>query len=71
MFRKILKKLLPAPCSLLPLTLLLGLSFSAADSQTVYAKPYKASSDTETQMFDYIENRRRERRANQLTEEQK
>lgn len=31
---------------------------------------YRSRSDTGTEFFDYIENRRRERRANQLTEEQ-
>lgn len=32
---------------------------------------YRSSSDTGAEYFDYIENRRRERRANELTEEQK
>lgn len=32
---------------------------------------YKSDSDTGTTIFDYIENRRRERRANALTDEQK
>ena len=31
---------------------------------------YESSSDTGTQMFDYIENRRREEREQRLTEEQ-
>ena len=65
MLKKFFKKLFP-------LSLILGLGYtSAVDIQSACAKPYSASSDTETQMFDYIENRRRERRANQLTEEQK
>lgn len=32
---------------------------------------YEAKSDTGTGIFDYIENRRRAERANQLTKEQK
>ena len=32
---------------------------------------YRSSSDTGTEIFDYIENRRRDRRANALTDEQK
>ena len=38
---------------------------------TAHAKPYKSNTDTGTDIFDYIENRRRERRANELTDEQK
>ena len=32
---------------------------------------YESSSDTNTEIFDYIENRRREAREQQLTDEQK
>lgn len=38
---------------------------------TAEAEAYRSSSDTGTQIFDYIENRRREQRANALTDEQK
>ena len=38
---------------------------------TVEAEVYRSSSDTGTEIFDYIENRRREERANALTDEQK
>ncbi len=55
----------------LPVIFIFGLSFSAIDLPKVNAEAYKSSSDTSTDIFDYIENRRRERRANQLTEEQK
>lgn len=54
----------------LPAILVFGLSFVAIDMPKAQAI-YKSSSDTSTDIFDYIENRRRERRANQLTEEQK
>ena len=37
---------------------------------TTFAK-YRSNSDTGTEILDYIENRRREERANRLTEEQK
>ena len=50
--------------------LVTGLTFTACDFQTVQAKPYKSNSDTEIEIFDRIENRRREERANKLTEEQ-
>lgn len=59
---------MPVNCAL-PLLLIFGLSFSAVDIPKVQAA-YKSNSDTETEIFDYIENRRRERRANQLTPEQ-
>ena len=55
----------------LPAILIFGLSYAVIDLPDAQAKPYKSSSDTSTDIFDYIENRRRERRANQLTEEQK
>lgn len=38
---------------------------------SVEAKPYKSSSDTGASVLDYIENRRLEKRANALTDEQK
>ena len=55
----------------LPAILIFGLSYAVIDLPDAQAKEYKSSSDTSTDIFDYIENRRRERRANQLTEEQK
>ena len=75
MFRKFMRnfsrkfsgrKFIPA----LPAILIFGLSFTAIDIPTAHAI-YKSSSDTDTDIFDYIENRRRERREKQLTEEQK
>ena len=41
-------------------------SFEIPKAQAIY----RSESDTNAEFFDYIENRRRERRANQLTEEQ-
>lgn len=46
------------------------INFSCADTAKVEAV-YRSSSDTGTTIFDYIENRRREERANALTAEQK
>ena len=45
----------------------INLTFELPKAQAVY----ESKSDTGTELFDYIENRRRERRANELTEEQK
>ncbi|MBR5912969.1 MAG: LPS-assembly protein LptD [Selenomonadaceae bacterium] len=59
------RKIIPT----LPAVLVLGLSFTAVEIPKAYAI-YQSSSDTNTEIFDYIENRRRERRENQLTEEQ-
>ena len=53
----------------LPFVLIFGLSFVAISPPKAQAE-YKSSSDTSTDIFDYIENRRREERANRLTEEQ-
>lgn len=47
----------------------LGLSPAAIDPPKASAV-YEAKSDTGTEIFDYIENRRRERRANALTDDQ-
>ena len=47
-----------------------GLSFTAVEIPKAQAL-YESKSDTGTEIFDYIENQRRERRANELTEEQK
>ena len=47
-----------------------GINFSAAEIPKAQAV-YKSSSDTGTETFDYIENRRREQRAKELTDEQK
>lgn len=73
MFKKILKnfstRLKFTNCAL-QAALILGLTFTA-ENVTVQAAPYKSNSDTDIEIFDYIENQRRERRANQLTEEQK
>ena len=44
------------------------INFSCAD---IVEATYRSSSDTGTDIFDYIENRRREERANALTDEQK
>lgn len=44
------------------------INFSSAE---LVEATYRSSSDTGTEIFDYIENRRREERANALTEEQK
>lgn len=41
------------------------------NSPVVEADVYRSTSDTGTEIFDYIENRRREKRANALTDEQK
>ena len=73
MFKKILKnfstRLRLTNCTL-QAALILGLTFTAGNISTVQASPYKSNSDTDIEIFDYIENQRRERRANQLTEEQ-
>ncbi|MBQ7475978.1 MAG: LPS-assembly protein LptD [Selenomonadaceae bacterium] len=53
----------------LPFVLIFGLSFATISPPKAQAE-YKSSSDTSTDIFDYIENRRREERANRLTEEQ-
>ena len=55
--------------SALPFLLIFGLSFSTVDIPKAQAA-YKSTSDTDADIFDYIENRRRERRANQLTPDQ-
>ena len=47
-----------------------GINFVAVEIPTAQAV-YKSRSDTGTEAFDYIENQRRERRAKELTEEQK
>ncbi len=50
----------------------MGMSVSPAVSEIPRAQAvYRSSSDTGTQIFDYIENRRREERANALTDDQK
>ena len=53
----------------LPFILIFGLSFVTISPPKAHAE-YKSSSDTSTDIFDYIENRRREERAKRLTEEQ-
>ncbi|MBQ7704195.1 MAG: LPS-assembly protein LptD [Selenomonadaceae bacterium] len=47
-----------------------GMNFTAVEIPEVEAV-YKSRSDTGTEVFDYIENQRRERRAKELTKEQK
>lgn len=47
-----------------------GLSFTAVEIPKAQAV-YESKSDTGTEIFDYIENQRRERRAKELTDEQK
>lgn len=59
------RKIIPA----LPAVLIFGVSFTAINIPTAHAV-YVSDSDTGTEIFDYIENRRREQRAKQLTEEQ-
>ncbi len=55
--------------NLLPAVLIFGLSFTVVYIPKAQAI-YESSSDTNTEIFDYIENRRREQREKQLTEEQ-
>lgn len=62
-FKKIQKALSVSLCAV-------GLNFVSGEIPKVEAV-YRSHSDTGTQIFDYIENRRRERRANALTDEQK
>ena len=64
------RKIFPLSLSCaLPFVLVFGLSFATFSPPKAEAV-YKSSSDTSTDIFDYIENRRREERANRLTEEQ-
>lgn len=42
-----------------------------AENFSIIEAAYRSSSDTGTEIFDYIENRKRDRRANALTDEQK
>ena len=53
----------------LPAVLIFGLSFTVIDIPKAHAI-YESNSDTGTEIFDYIENRRREQREKKLTEEQ-
>ncbi len=48
----------------------LGVAIAALFVTSTAEAVYEASSDTGTEVFDFIENRRREERANRLTEEQ-
>ena len=72
MFKKILKNISLRQSTRLAMcvALLTGFTSTVANFQTADAKPYAAKSDTDIGIFDYIENRRREERANKLTEEQ-